>query len=77
MLETWNCFKKICQVGRYLGKTDAREFEAGVSLGGLKEMEHICQPTNLIANSQLLEPFIEPILNVLIWMIVVRFSWNF
>ena len=41
-------------------------------------MEHICQVTNLIANKQLLKPFIEPILtNVLIWMIVVRFSWNF
>ena len=29
----------------------------------------------LIANSQLLKPFIEPIL--LIWMIVIRCSWNF
>ena len=37
-------------------------------------MEHM--PTNqLIANSQLLKPFIEPIL--LIWMIVIRCSWNF
>ena len=41
-------------------------------------MEHICQLTNLITNSQLLQPFVEPILmNVLMWMIVVRFSWNF
>ena len=33
-------------------------------------MEHICLLTNLIVNSQLLKPFIEPILtNVLIWMI--------
>ena len=78
MLETRNFFFKICKIGRYLGKTGYREVEAGVSLGGLEEMERIWQLTNLIANSQLLKPLIEPILtNVLISMIVVRFSWNF
>ena len=41
-----------------------------VSLGGLEEMEHICQLT--------LSLFIEPILmNVFIWMIVVQFFSNF
>ena len=57
---------KICKIGRYLGKTRDWEVEAGVSLGGLEQIEHICQLTNLIANSQLLKQFIEPILtNVL------------
>ena len=56
----------------------AKQVEAVVSLGGLEEMEHICQLTNIITNSQLLKLFIEPILmNVLMWMIAVRFSWNF
>ena len=41
-------------------------------------MEHICQLTNLITNSQLLKTFIGPILtNALIWMIAFQFSWNF
>ena len=48
------------------------EVEAGVSLEGLEEMEHICQLTKLTANSQLLKPFIESVVtNLLIWMIVV------
>ena len=35
--------------------------------GDLQGMEHVCQLTNLIANSQLLKPFAGPILiNVLI-----------
>ena len=63
---------------RYLGKTGDRKVEAGGYLGGLEEMEHICQLTNLIANSQLLKLFIELILtNLLIWMIDVRLSWDF
>ena len=41
-------------------------------------MKHICQLTNFITGSQLLKLFIEPILmNELMWMIVIRFSWNF
>ena len=67
---------------RYLGKKGDWEVEPDVSLrvplGGLEEMEHICHLTNLTTNSQFLKLFIEPILtNVLIWMIVVSFSWNF
>ena len=66
ILETRN-FLKICKIGKYLGKTGNREVDAGVSLLGLEEMQHICQLTNLISNSQLLKLFIEPILtNVLI-----------
>ena len=66
ILETRN-FLKICKIRKYLGKTGNREVDAGVSLLGLEEMQHICQLTNLIANSQLLKLFIEPILtNVLI-----------
>ena len=42
---------KICKIGRYLGKTGDREAEAGGSLGGMEEMEHICQLTNFIAIS--------------------------
>ena len=61
-----------------MGKTGDWEVEAGVSLAGLEEMKRICQLTILIANSQLLKPFIESILtNVFIWMIAIRFSWNF
>ena len=72
ILETRNSLK-IAKSGAILAKQ-----EIGVSLGRLDEMERICQLTNLIANSQLLKPFTEPIsTNVLIWMIVVRFSWNF
>ena len=68
----------MCKIVRCLGKTRDRDVEAVFSVGELEEMEHICQVTNLIANKQLLKPFREPILtNVLIWMIVVRFSWNF
>ena len=66
IMETRN-FLKICKIGKYLGKTGNREVDAGVSLLRLEEMQHICQLTNLIANSQLLKLFIEPILtNVLI-----------
>ena len=66
ILETRN-FLKICKIRKYLGKTGNREVDAGVSLLGLEEMQHFCQLTNLIANSQLLKLFIEPILtNVLI-----------
>ena len=51
--------------------------EAGASVRGLEEMEHTCL-TNVIANSQLRKPFIEPIwTGALIWMIVVEFSWIF
>ena len=45
ILETINFFQIPQNIGRYLGKGD-REVEAGVSLGGLKETEHICQLTN-------------------------------
>ena len=39
----------------------------------VEEMEQICQLNNLIADSQFLKPFTEPILtNVLIWMIAIR-----
>ena len=77
ILETINFFQIPQNIGRYLGKGD-REVEAGVSLGGLKETEHICQLTNLITNSQLSKLFIEDILmNVLMWVIGIRFSWNF
>ena len=49
-----------------------------MSLGGLIETEHICQLTNFITNSQLSKLFIEHILmNLLMWIIGVRFSWNF
>ena len=41
---------------------------------GWEGMEHICVLANLITNSQLLKPFIEPIsINVLILMTVVPF----
>ena len=49
-----------------------------MSLGGLKETKHICQLANLITNSKLSKLFIEHILmNVLMWMFGVGFSWNF
>ena len=77
ILETRN-FLEICKIGRYLGKAGDREVEGGVSQGKMEKMEHIYQLTSLIANSQLIKPFTEPILmNVLNWMIVVRFSWDF
>ena len=41
ILETRNLLKS-CKIERYLGKTWDWEVEAGVSLGGLGEMEHIC-----------------------------------
>ena len=44
--ETINFFQILQNIGRYLGKEGDREVEAGVSLGGLKETEHICQLTN-------------------------------
>ena len=44
--ETVNFFQILQNIGRYLGKEGDREVEAGVSLGGLKETEHICQLTN-------------------------------
>ena len=63
---------KNCKIGRYLNKKEDRKVDAGVSLGGVEEMEHICELTNLIVNRQLLKLFINPILtNVLIWMIVL------
>ena len=77
MVETRNSFKhlqnrEISWQNRRLGG-----WGRSSSLGRLEEMEHICQLTNLIANSQLLKSFIEPIsTNVLIWMVVASFSWN-
>ena len=53
-----NFFQILQNIGRYLGKEGDREVEAGVSLGGLEEMEHICQLTNFITNSQLSKLFI-------------------
>ena len=44
--EIINFFQILQNIGRYLGKEGDREVEAGVSLGGLKETEHICQLTN-------------------------------
>ena len=65
-------------MGDILAEQGDQEVEARVSLGGFEGMENICQKTNFIANSLLLKPFIELILiNVLIWMIVIQFSWNF
>ena len=73
-----NFFQILQNIGRYLGKEGDREVEAGVSLGGLEEMEHICQLTNFITNSQLSKLFIKHILmNVLMCMIGIQFSWNF
>ena len=70
---------KICKIGRYLGKTGDREVEAGGSLGGMEEMEHICQ---LTLSLYLLQPVFKAVYRtyltiLLIWMITVRFSWNF
>ena len=66
----------ICKIQRYLGKTI--DWEARVSLRQFEGVENICQLTNLIANSQLLKPFIESVsMNVLIRVIEVRFSLNF
>ena len=80
-------FKEILETRNSLKNVQNREISwqnkrsgcwGSIFRGRVGEMEHICQVTNLIANKQLLKPFIEPILtNVLIWMIVVRFSWNF
>ena len=71
-LQTRNYFKSLESPEENLGKTGDEEVEDEVSLGGLEEMEHICQLTNLIANSLPLKPFLEPILtNIIILMIVV------
>ena len=53
-----------------MGKAGDWEVEAGVSLGGLEETEHICQLTNLITKSQLLKLLIE---HILMSMIVAGF----
>ena len=36
-------FSKFYKFRRYIGKIGDQEVETGVSLGGLEEMEHICQ----------------------------------
>ena len=48
-----NFLKKICESGRYLGKAGNQKVEARVSLGGLEEMEDICQLTNFITSTGL------------------------
>ena len=75
LLKTRNSFEN-CKIGRYRGKARHWEARQGKSLPGkFGRMEHICQLTNQIAYSQLLKPFIEPILmTVLTWIIVVQFS---
>ena len=61
IMETRNSFKEF-QNREICWKNRKSEVEAGVFLGDLEEMEHICQLTYLIANKQLLKPVIEPVL---------------
>ena len=61
IMETRNSFKEF-QNREICWKNRKSEVEAGVFLGDLEEMEHICQLTYLIANNQLLKPVIEPVL---------------
>ena len=60
-METRNSFKEF-QNREICWKNRKSEVEAGVFLGDLEEMEHICQLAYLIANNQLLKPVIEPVL---------------
>ena len=60
-METRNSLKKL-QSREICWQNRKSDVEAEVSLGGLEEMEHICQLTYLIANNQLLKPVIEPVL---------------
>ena len=61
IMETRNSFKEF-QNREICWKNRKSEVEAGVFLGDLEEMEHICQLAYLIANNQLLKPVIEPVL---------------
>ena len=72
ILETRNSFKNL--QNREISWQNMRSAGWGWSLPEMvEEMEQICQLNNLIADSQFLKPFTEPILtNVLIWMIAIR-----
>ena len=58
ILETRNSFE-ILQNREYLDKTGDREVKAGVCLGGMEEMKHICQLWT-ITSADFLAKFAEP-----------------